>query len=492
MPIICTWELRVSNLSLSGDRQKRNEKQCRLTPEGQKLLEAEISRRRISGKKLAEEAEISRDTVAKIRQAQEPATLSNIYKLFSSLNLDLEEKHYESGILGLNKQSNHQPKQQKLKYPELVNILSSDEGCPPERLIAAYHACLPLGWIRSAVTELSKILIDLQDIPPGEIGYESILQFVARLIVDPVGIHSSTRQQLEAWLKSKVPDIQQLLDRVNPQPKAESFYLMIWLKTAPQEVNRYFIRAWFASETFEQTGIKWEKEPLLLSKLENLTFTLTQISQEIIPLLLIECGENRCAQSELTIEFFLPHNLFNHQVDQWLIEESLFLPIGVEYKVVIRSEERLSLPYLRKRKEWEKKWLQLKEQSSSSCTNLFVSGDCHWRELYTRLTDKNQENILGCQITTIPHLPDQTNIFNAILQSAVPVAVWLRQNLDINCQNALTQVLNCQIVELPDVVQNCRTEAFKYNGEPHIGAHLALLWEDPHRLPPDITPLLMP
>ena len=487
MPIICTWELRVANLSLSGDRQKRNEKQCRLTPEGQKILEAEISRQRISGKKLAEEAEISRDTVAKIRQAQEPATLSNIYKLFSSLNLDLEEKHYESGIVALNRQNNRQPKQQKLKYPELINILTSD----PKILIAAYHACLPLGWIRSAVTELPEILIDLQDIPPGEIGYESIFQFIARLIVDP-GISSSTRQQLEAWLKSKVPDIQKLLNRVKPQPKAESFYLMIWLKTAPQEVNRYFIRAWFASETFEQTGIKWEKESLLLPKLENLTFTLTQISQEILPLLLIECGENRCAQSDLTIEFFLPHNLFNHQVDQWLIEESLFLPIGVEYKVVIRSEERLSLPYLRKRKEWEKKWLQLKELSSSPSSNLFVSGDCHWRELYARLTDKNKENILGCQITTVPHLSDQTNMFNAILQSAAPVAVWLRQNLDINCQTVLNQVLNCQIAELPDAVQNCRTEAFKCNGEPHIGAHLALLWEDPHRLPPDITPLLMP
>lgn len=487
MPIIRTWELSVSNLSLSGDRQKRNEKQCRLTSEGQKILEAEISRRGMSGTKLAEIAEISRDTVAKIRQAQEPATLSNINKLFSSLNLDLEEKDYESGIVGLN----YKPKKQKLKYPELTNILTSGEGLPPERLIAAYHACFPLGWIRPAATELWEILIDLQDIPPNEIGYESIFQFVARLIVDP-STSSSTRQNLKTWLNSKIPDIQQLLERVNPQPKAESFYLMIWLKTAPQEVNRYFVRAWFASETFERTGIEWEKEPLLLPKLENLTFTLTQISQEILPLLLIECGKNRCAQSDLTIEFFLPHNLFNHQVDQWLIEESLFLPIGVEYRVVVRSEERLSSPYLRKRKEWEKKWLQLKELSSSPCTNLFVSGDCHWRELYARLTDKNSESILGCQITTISNLSDQTNIFNAILQSAIPVAVWFRQNLDINCQNALNQVLNCQIAELPDVVQSCRTEAFKCSDEPHIGAHLALLWEDPHRLPPDITPLLMP
>lgn len=139
-----------------------------------------------------------------------------------------------------------------------------------------------------------------------------------------------------------------------------------------------------------------------------------------------------------------------------------------------------------------KKWLQLKELSSSPSSNLFVSGDCHWRELYARLTDKNKENILGCQITTVPNLSEQPNMFNAILQSAVPVAVWLRQNLEIDCQNALNQVINCQIAELPDAVQNCRTEAFKCNGEAHIGAHLALLWEDPYRLPPDITPLLMP
>lgn len=481
----------MSNLSLSSDRQKRNEKQCRLTPEGQKILEAEISRRGVSGKKLAEEAEISRDTVAKIRQAKEPATLSNIHKLFSSLNLDLAENHYESAIMALNSQNSRQPKQHKLKYPELADIFTSNENYPPERLIAAYHACLPIGWTRPTVTQLPEILVDLQDIPPGEIGYQAIFQFVARSIVDP-SIPSSMRQKLEAWLNTKVPDIQPLLERVKPQPKAESFYLMIWLKTAPQEVNRYFLRAWFASETFEQIGIKWEKEPLLLPKLENLTFTLTQISREILPSLLIECGKNRCAQSDLTVEFFLPHNLFNHQVDQWLIEESLGLPIGVEYRVVVRSEERLSLPYLRKRKEWEKKWLQLKELSSLSCTNLFVSGDCHWRELYARLTDKNNENILGCQIAVVANQPDQTNIFNAILQSAAPVAVWLRQNLDINCQNALNQVLNCQIAELPDAVQSCRTEAFKCSDEPHIGAHLALLWEDPHRLPPDITPLLMP
>lgn len=475
------------NLSSIRDRKKRNEKQCRLTSEGQKLLEEEISRREISAKKLAEDAGISRDTVAKIRQAKDPATLSNIHKLFSSLNLDLEENHYESAVI----ESSRKSKQQKLKYPELVNILTSDEVFPLERLIAAYHACLPPGWTRPAVTELPEILIDLQDIPPGEIGYETILQFVARLIVDP-DIPSSMQQSLEAWLNSKVPDIQQLLDRVNPQPKSESFYLMIWLKTAPQEINRYFVRAWFASGTSGQTGINWEKEPLLLPKLENSTFTLTQISDEVLPSLLIECGGNRCAQSDLTIELFLPHNLFNHEVDQWLIKESLELPIGVEYRVVVRSEERLCLPYLRKRKEWEKKWLQLNKLSCSPCTQLFISGDCHWRELYVKLTDKNSENILGCQMTTVPNLSAQGNVFNAILQSAAPVAVWLRQNLEIDCQNALNQVLNCKIAELPNSVQSCRTEAFISNGEPHIGAHLALLWEDPHRLPPDVTPLLMP
>jgi DNA-binding Xre family transcriptional regulator len=477
----------VANLSLLGDNQKRNEKQCRLTSEGQKLLEEEISRRRISAKKLAEEAGISRDTVAKIRQAKEPATLNNIDKLFSSLNLDLEENHYESAVIG----NSRKPKQQKLKYSELVNILTSDEGCVPEKLIAAYHACLPPGWIRPAVTKLTEILIDLQDIPPGEIGYETIFQFIARLIVAP-DIPSSMQQNLEAWLNSKVPDIQQLLDRVNPQPESESFYLMIWLKTAPQEINRYFVRAWFASEISGQTGINWEKEPLLLPKLENLTFTLNQISDEILPSLLIECGRNRCAQSDLTIEFFLPHSLFNHEVDQWLIKESLELPIGVEYRVVVRSEERLSLPYLRKRKEWEKKWLQLNKLSCSPCTELFISGDCHWRELYAKLTDKNSESILGCQMTSVPNLSAQGNVFNAILQSAAPVAVWLRQSLEIDCQNALNPVLNCSIAELPDAVQNCRKEAFISSSEPHIGIHLALLWEDPHRLPPDITPLLMP
>lgn len=71
----------------------------------------------------------------------------------------------------------------------------------------------------------------------------------------------------------------------------------------------------------------------------------------------------------------------------------------------------------------------------------------------------------------------------------MPVTLWLRNNdfQNINCELELDKLLICKMNELPEKVKQQRLKAFpEANKQEHIGHHLALLWEDPYLLPPQI------
>lgn len=372
----------------------------------------------------------------------------------------------------------------------LIAILASVEPPTAERINAAYLATCPSGWsdFRAAIPPtIEQLLADLADMPPGDSGYKRIEQFVAHLMTDHQ-IPQSLRQQLHDWLKQNVDDIAQLLTQIQPETDPEQFYLMVWIQPSQQKKNCYFIKAWLAiPRPSTQRESNYDYEPISLANTEAEPVPLNQIPQ-LLKEILIQSSQ-KCAMSDLTLEFFLPRQLLNHDVDRWEIEisQDLLIPIGVECSVVVRSEERLSPNYCLKKKDWQKKWQRLKRLNHYPSSKLVASGDCAWNQLYVEL---KKEDILGCTLTKVPQPMGKESIFNVILGTAIPLAIWVRCNLaHLNCANELNQLLDCCISELPTTIKGKRAAAFASHPHLrglHIGSHLSLMWEDPDRVPPTI------
>jgi transcriptional regulator with XRE-family HTH domain len=117
---------------------KRSEKRCCLTDQGLQLLEKAISSRdkeKQSNAQLAADAGCDRGTISKIRNGKDALNLSSIFALFSALDLDLADEHWQEWQKDAASQStdqsrNRQPEQLQsssvpTKAEQVANLLWS-------------------------------------------------------------------------------------------------------------------------------------------------------------------------------------------------------------------------------------------------------------------------------------------------------------------------------------------------------------------------------
>jgi hypothetical protein len=163
---------------------------------------------------------------------------------------------------------------------------------------------------------------------------------------------------------------------------------------------------------------------------------------------------------------------------------------------MIRITERLNPEILKHfREPWEKKWKQFQNLTSMEICKAFVSGDKveDPKKLRGLL---NQSSNLGLKLSTIHGEDWYRKLFNNLIATGTPVALWLRfdQFTSTICPaKALNELLNCTIFELPEVVKQARATAVAEDEDAHIGHHLSFLWEDPNLVPPSPqTSLTMP
>jgi hypothetical protein len=80
----------------------------------------------------------------------------------------------------------------------------------------------------------------------------------------------------------------------------------------------------------------------------------------------------------------------------------------------------------------------------------------------------------------------------AIRLSTTPIAIWIRTDLSsLDRVTEIDKVLTSQpLCDLCKSVQKTRVQAHA-QAEEHVGLHLALLWENPYRLTPDVMVELM-
>ncbi|MGB3756913.1 MAG: hypothetical protein WBA07_11130 [Rivularia sp. (in: cyanobacteria)] len=380
-------------------------------------------------------------------------------------------------------------KDNKIKeLQEILNQFTTKE----ERSIVnnAYQACSPEGWTHVSTDKPKAILANLMKMRQGDSKYTKVDHFAACLLV--LIENQSLITKLKNWAEENINDFDDLFNQekkalAEKRKENTNSYLLIVLEKSNQDSARnnldcYGIQAW--------TINVFDNHSLTRCDLDNQTFTIEKIPDVLKKILNKDIKYNREFFENLTIEIFLPLNLLNHPIDCWGWkyddgdDDSAKKVIGKKYKVLVRSYERWRKYYKENeyRSSWETKWEKL---ITSNCDAFFLGSE----DAVNDLVEREQE-IIGLKVVKAPkEIIGKGSIFAKLIKSTtIPVALWLRKNPpDLECQYEIDQILvNCCIKQLPDAVRKKRMSADP-KVETHIGNHISLLWENPYRLPPDIT-----
>ncbi len=378
----------------------------------------------------------------------------------------------------------------------LLNILVPYGESINDNLADAYYKARPAGWTRAIPQILSKKITDLDDMQPDQKGYSPTLKFVAALISDQIPQQLS--QELQKWAENQTSEFPKILEQMRElgteSPKLMNSYLMMVVdrsrSTNQQMGDCCTVKAWFIPD-----GQDYNRQsptgaiPLTIpggdAEAEN-TFTCAEL-QSLLSAFLDESGRQHLLQN-LTIELFLPAELLNEPVDRWIMDEDSDLPepIGCQYHLLIRSSERLHPTYFsRKGGFWKSKWDEMPKPGETFAKDRLLLGDnANPNAISQQL---KQANVIGLKFAQEPLRVGKNSTFAALQAAAAPVAIWLRQPLPDIDQIAIDDLLKCCPHGLSKVVKQQRQSAFSEEDlDSHMGHHLALLWEDFDRLPPDL------
>ena len=331
--------------------------------------------------------------------------------------------------------------------------------------------------------------------------FRKIPQFFEQLIQAP-DIPGEIRNQLQEEVEKLAPK-NPLTENTNKSStdffseeleKVESYILATLI---PDENEYFFLNAWLIIDDSVQNLSKFQSLLDPKEKQQGIFCKSTQISQEFNKLLKKALEYLKNKNFSLTIEFFLPSNLMCEEVDRWKISDPVDeeITLGIQYPIRLRSLERLELGYLYSYlHQWREYWDEVKQHLPKEADlklfeHLSEMESFKWKSLKIKLKEK-----IGLKITRAHPECIRKDLFRAILSATTPIAIWLRN--DIPSWNQVTfidEILTRQpLRELCESVRYNREKA-DANGQidKHLGYHLAVLWENPYRLPPDTIRELM-
>jgi hypothetical protein len=331
-------------------------------------------------------------------------------------------------------------------------------------------------------------------VPQQGLGLPPLLTFVERLAACTKD--KGQQAQLRTWIDQEaVPvwqvDMQAITalrkqlaeDTSPPAQSAELFSPSLMIQLEPlddRNPDKFTVKAWLYRSK--------EDSENLHSPQNNEFFTSESISTLLEELLEVEAK----LQTSVTIEFFLPRELFLQNVDQWETAETGEM-IGVRNPVVIRSSERLKVRYYERNKRfWTDKWRMIQSLGAGLEPIYLISEPAYYdgKDLYNRFMQNNALVCL-CLLLVPPSISllDKKEVFFNMLLVGIPVALWPRDLPDDQekvkeiKEELVLLFKNHKLSELPDLMRVKRAEAGIYAREYRLGHCFALLWDDPTRVP---------
>lgn len=370
----------------------------------------------------------------------------------------------------------------KLDVESLLLMLQSVASIP-QKWTRLYHLVKPAGYFVECPTAPIDILTALQDMPlqsgaPGD----PLLLFVAGLALD-LDLPKALRDRLEDWLAARSPDpaaLEPYLKQLDPsnadgdRPFSRSQpCVLVVIEGSDQFPNRYRVQAWAMGDRAQARYETLHRTEQLIAW-EDLSKWFGLLKERMAPY----------AWSDRTIEIFVPLTLLNQAIDQIAPEEDDFdaffaMPLGCEYRVVVRSSDRLGATY-KYRGEWQQKWRHLQDHIQDCATRHLRSGDCaSENDLKTLVRDLMRPDAIGIRRSQPPESDLRRSILAASLRTGLPVAAWVRcDRPGLNCTEELDRLITGPLATLPDRVLEAR------RNDTTLGPHLSLMWDDPTCLPP--------
>ncbi|MBR8836633.1 MAG: hypothetical protein DSM106950_22105 [Stigonema ocellatum SAG 48.90 = DSM 106950] len=456
------------------------------------IIEIRIEALKKDFDKLAKDYE---DVADKKRRESNPQEQNNLQLQLNEIAVNMEKTQQQIICLKTTKNEDN--------IQDILNLLKPYEQDISIYVKRAYQACSPDDWPHPLPDKLERILAELKKMSQGESKYTVIEKFIARLVLD-LEMPQLISQQLRAWAETNIRGYSELLNVTLTQKKEsnnQNSYLIVVVRRSEQDSSSnpnkeacYFVDAWLIPDgdnyNYQNNSVcqqlfyfqnTTETKQSEVKNEKNLTF---KEIPKAINFFLNQIGEY--SSYRLTIEIFLPLDLINEAVDIWEIENEFEVPLKLahQYKVVVRSTERLLPTYSRYQGFWQQKWMTLQKIIKEPVISSFVLWDDD--DLKRLLFELNKENTIGIKLQKIPKQTGKGSVFAVILSTATPVALWLRCHPPSECNQQVNELLKCCIEQLTKTVAEKRREALKKPEDIHIGHHLSLLWEDPYRLPPSI------
>jgi hypothetical protein len=383
-----------------------------------------------------------------------------------------------------------------LALPSLARIYYTATGggsSAPRRLADAWDAF--------------SILLDANAGPDGLAPHlvfvELLIQVMRRRLSSGLSTAPEKRRadRLREWMTAQLEELRRSggagaasrLDGIRDRPELLEvrpdlpIYLIIQLEPLPfaeEGSELYRLSHWRQVHPLE-----WRPEPG-----EDREVTLHEVSEQVAELVQeAEGGWAYDLDDSLVIEFVLPLELLNLDLDQWTRDPPTMphrTPLGSEYEVLVRSHERLRTLHLHR--AWRQRWRIL----------LDAEGATHWaakevppdpQRLHNRLL--NEKNVVACVLSSPPDRePGRSELWMA-LRTGVPVVLWDRTDgTATEFENELRKVIEGPDLRgLPDDVKRLRVNAM--GGDKHTDRRtpqVTLLWDDPTHFLGEAPPLRPP
>lgn len=369
---------------------------------------------------------------------------------------------------------------------------------PPESIQKAYQDSLPPD---ADVWDLPPPNADVSDLAGNNIeaiskkleGFRQLSQFFERLSQDE-NVPKKIRDQITNKLASKnYPENhnnKSATDFFYNQPGPLKSYLIATLVPGDSDDEKFLLNAWLIIDDLVQDLSKFQ--PLLdhNEQQRGKLCKLTQIPTELNKFLKKALKYLRGKRYDLTIEIFLPSDLMCMEIDRWKITDPIAddITLGIKYPIRLRSLERLSLNYLDSYlSQWYEYWDKVRdilqdEPIQEFFEHLQETESFNWKLLRSNLNGK-----IGLKVTCTHSKSIRKDLFKAILIATTPIAIWTRIDIaNLDQVMAIDKILTLKpLRHLCESVRLTREQA-DAQAEEHLGHHLALLWENPYRLTPDI------
>lgn len=260
-----------------------------------------------------------------------------------------------------------------------------------------------------------------------------------------------------------------------PEPSLHPAYLLIQCEPDGVDPDRYYLSHWRQADTDGWHPVPGETAVVRREDLE------TEVER------LVEQTEARWAdlRQPVVIEFILPWELLGEPVEFWNKEADARhpTPLVMYYTVVLRSLDRLRKPWYR---PWNNRWHHFKHRPAESRSYWSEPG----RSAFHLERELQADDQIVCLVLgEVPGTDSESaqDEFTAALRAGVPAMIWDRGGSGTAFREAAADIVPERgLAGILQRIGKWRSQALELGPEGwdgHVGRHLAVLLDDPERVP---------